>query len=262
MTGGRRGPNDDPTARRTREMINRAGLQPHQYVIWNFYASIEATTKERRIWERETEGLIATMRDDLKVVLVFGNDAWLGMRDVELPKGVALITPGSGPTMSICDYCGKVFIFGTLRVGNYRFCSPNCCESGAVLKLLDLIPPADVAAFVSSFHNSNCPTCGQAGPIDAHPSYRVHSVVVYTSWQTITKIECQKCARLRQMEDLRYCLAAGWWGGWGLIITPIQIIRNLLAMKHQPMESAYRFLQVAKLDLAISLAEHLKKTRA
>ena len=82
--------NDDPTARRTRRMINRAGLQSDQYFIWNFYASIEATKTDRRIWARETQQLIAIM-PKLKVVLVFGNDAWLGMRDVELPKGVALI---------------------------------------------------------------------------------------------------------------------------------------------------------------------------
>lgn len=71
-------------------MIDRAGLRSHQYFLWNFYASIEAPIRERRIWERETERLIAIM-PKLKVVLVFGNDAWLGMGDVELPKGVALI---------------------------------------------------------------------------------------------------------------------------------------------------------------------------
>jgi hypothetical protein len=82
--------NDDATARRTLKMINRAGLQPHQYVLWNFYASFGATKKERRTWEGETERLIAIM-EKLEVVLVFGNDAWLGMRDVKLWKGVALI---------------------------------------------------------------------------------------------------------------------------------------------------------------------------
>jgi hypothetical protein len=84
--------NDDPTARRTLEMINRAGLKSDQYVLWNFYASFnpDATKEGRRNWARETELLIKEM-PNLKVVLVFGTDAWIGMRDVELRKGVALI---------------------------------------------------------------------------------------------------------------------------------------------------------------------------
>jgi hypothetical protein len=82
--------NADPTARRTLEMINRAGLKSDQFVLWNFYASFEAKTKPRRFWEEETKLLVKEM-PNLKVVLVFGTDAWIGMRDVELRKGVALI---------------------------------------------------------------------------------------------------------------------------------------------------------------------------
>jgi hypothetical protein len=82
--------NNDPTARRTLKMINRAKLRADQYVLWNFYASFEAKTKLRHFWEKETKLLIKEM-PNLKVVLVFGTDAWIGMRDVELPRGVALI---------------------------------------------------------------------------------------------------------------------------------------------------------------------------
>jgi len=82
--------NNDPTARRTLKMINRVKLAADQYVLWNFYASFEAKTKPRRFWEEETKRLVEEM-PNLKVVLVFGTDAWIGMRDVELRKGVALI---------------------------------------------------------------------------------------------------------------------------------------------------------------------------
>src|SRR4051812_11548126 len=39
--------NDDPTARRTLQMIKRAGLQLNEHVLWNFYASMKAKTKPR-----------------------------------------------------------------------------------------------------------------------------------------------------------------------------------------------------------------------
>lgn len=82
--------NADPTARRTLEMINRARLKADQYVLWNFYASFDAKAKPRRFWEEETQLLTKEM-PNLKVVLVFGTDTWIGMRDVELRRGVALI---------------------------------------------------------------------------------------------------------------------------------------------------------------------------
>lgn len=84
--------NVDPTARRTLMMINRAGLRSNQYVLWNFYASFnpDATKEGRRFWAREAELLIGEL-PNLQVVLVFGIDPWIGMRDVELPKGIAMI---------------------------------------------------------------------------------------------------------------------------------------------------------------------------
>jgi hypothetical protein len=85
--------NDDPTARRTLEKIERAKLKLDDFVLWNFYASFDVVVKKeaRDFWEGETERLIKETMKKLKVVLVFGNDAWLGMRGVELPKCVVLI---------------------------------------------------------------------------------------------------------------------------------------------------------------------------
>ena len=82
--------NKDSTARRTLKMIKRAGLEPDQQVLWNFYGSFKAKTKPRRFWEEETERLTRIM-PKLKAVLAFGNVTWLGMLHVELPKGVVLI---------------------------------------------------------------------------------------------------------------------------------------------------------------------------
>lgn len=81
--------NNDATARRTLRMIKTVGLELNQHVLWNFYASFEAKTLPRSFWEKETETLAKRM-PHLKVVLAFGNDTWLGMQHVELPKRVVL----------------------------------------------------------------------------------------------------------------------------------------------------------------------------
>jgi hypothetical protein len=57
-------------------------------VLWNFYAAFEAKGP-RSFWEKETETL-AKIMPNLKVVLAFGNDTWLGMQHVELPERVVL----------------------------------------------------------------------------------------------------------------------------------------------------------------------------
>jgi len=81
--------NKDSTARRTLKMIKRAGLEPDQQVLWNFYGSFKAKKLPRRFWEEETETLAKKM-PNLKVVLAFGNVTWVGMQHVELPKRVVL----------------------------------------------------------------------------------------------------------------------------------------------------------------------------
>lgn len=161
--------------------------------------------------------------------------------------------------MPICDYCGEHFTFGALKVGSYKFCSGNCRDKGRILEILDSVPPRQVTDYIISVRNDNCPSCGGNGPIDIRPSYRVYSVGLYTSWKTVNKIECRACARKRQLSDFGYCLAAGWWGlPWGFVLTPIQVIRNLVAMHYTSSFSTYRFMQIAKLNLARRLIEDVK----
>jgi hypothetical protein len=40
-------------------------------------------------------------------------------------------------------------------------------------------------------------------------------------------VSCRPCAVKRQLQDAAYCLCLGWWGAWGLIITPAQLLRNV-----------------------------------
>ena len=85
--------NPDPTAKRMRLLISKAGIRREQVVFWNFFAAYE----ERQLpdcskvdWSREIERLIGRL-SKLKAILVFGDLAWRGMRDVAVRRGVMLI---------------------------------------------------------------------------------------------------------------------------------------------------------------------------
>jgi hypothetical protein len=52
-----------------------------------------------------------------------------------------------------------------------------------------------------------------------------------TSWVNPQHVCCKRCARKRQAADALFSLFLGWWGfQWGLLMTPVQVIRNLDAL--------------------------------
>lgn len=85
--------------------------------------------------------------------------------------------------------------------------------------------------YVDDVYRSNCPTCGKPGPIDVRRAYWVWSALFLTRWGADPKIECAPCARPRRVEKLLFSLLVGWWGfPFGFILTPVQVIRNLIAI--------------------------------
>ena len=164
--------------------------------------------------------------------------------------------------MPACDYCGEHYTFGPMKAGSYLFCSGICRDNGRVLEVLDNVPPSDVMEYVANAQHAPCATCGNAGPVDVRSSFRVHSLLVYTSWKTVNRIECRSCARKRQWGDLSYSLVAGWWGvPWGIFVTPVQVIRNIVALLHKSTGPSRRFQQVVKIDLARKLSTRLSSTQ-
>jgi hypothetical protein len=161
--------------------------------------------------------------------------------------------------MATCDYCGQTYRGWAIKDGQYRFCNTQCRKQGQVLKLLDNVALKDLDDYIARAHAGPCPTCYRPNPVDAHPSYWVYSLIVYTRWSKSFEIQCHACARKRQLKDPVFCLACGWWGiPFGFIITPVQLIANLLAMlpKNVPSE---RFRQMSKLHLALQLAQRVNR---
>ena len=81
--------NRDGTSRRQRRVMSEVGVERERVIFWNFFAAYDGE-RDRRFWAGELERLI-NLLPNIRAVMVFGDDAWRGMRDVELPNGVTLI---------------------------------------------------------------------------------------------------------------------------------------------------------------------------
>ena len=101
----------------------------------------------------------------------------------------------------------------------------------AAVNPLDLVPQSWVTARVWEIYTGRCPECSGPGPIDVHRSFRVWSVLIFTSPTTQLNVCCAACATRIRWKDMRFSLLCGWWGfPWGPISTPAQVVRNVLAI--------------------------------
>jgi hypothetical protein len=133
--------------------------------------------------------------------------------------------------MGSCDYCGATILFGGVRSANHRFCDQKCAAGGALMTIAGQIPADVVQKQVWSLRQSNCPVCAGPGPVDVHTSHRVYSVLLMTSWRNQPRLSCRSCGVKAKLADTAFSLIAGWWGfPWGLIMTPVQVGRNVVGM--------------------------------
>ena len=133
--------------------------------------------------------------------------------------------------MASCAACNQLILFGGLEQGDLRFCCSKCMEAGSMLTDAAKIPEAAVAPRVWEIRGGRCPSCNGPGPVDLHKSYRVWSGLIMTSYTTRQNLCCLGCANRARLKDAAFSLLFGWWGiPWGLIWTPIQIVRNITAM--------------------------------
>jgi len=137
--------------------------------------------------------------------------------------------------MASCAYCNTTILFGGKKQGDLRFCNAECEQRGFLMSLANQIPQRDVDGYVARVHSGNCPACDGQGPVDVHTSYRVWSALLMTSWSSRPAISCQGCGSKRKIGDAVFSVLLGWWGfPWGLLVTPLQIGRNILGFFQTP----------------------------
>ncbi len=134
-----------------------------------------------------------------------------------------------------CPTCSKTILFGGIKEGDKKYCSKICHEKGEITRIAEAFSDQTVEAFSTEIFNGTCPECDSPGPIDVHKSYFVYSFLISTNYRTNENVLCKKCATKKQWSDLIRSFFFGWWGlPFGLIITPIMIVANIIAMFQNP----------------------------
>jgi hypothetical protein len=155
--------------------------------------------------------------------------------------------------MKTCAFCKSLILFGGRKVGDRSYCNPQCEQSGAIVALSNTIPAHAVQERVWAVHQGACPKCQGKGPIDVHMSYRIWSAVLLTSWSNGQEVACRSCAVKTQLFASLGCLLLGWWGiPWGILMTPVQLTRNVIALAKppEPTKPSARLETIIRMSLA------------
>lgn len=137
--------------------------------------------------------------------------------------------------MPACNSCGTTILFGGVKDRGLRFCNEACHQSHLLLVSAQAFPPEEVEDEIVTVHQGQCPRCSGEGPCDVHVAHYVTSMIAFTKWSSVPVISCKSCAIKRQMGAFAWTGMFGLWGfPWGLLATPIYLIKNLAAMLGGP----------------------------
>lgn len=141
--------------------------------------------------------------------------------------------------MRRCHACNFWIPLGGIADGEYRYCCDICVQDGPVFPLSRQLPEADVRLKALKIHSGRCVHCQGPGPVELRTSYRIWSVVVLTHWSSRYQISCRGCGFKAQLRGIVYSALLGWWGlPFGVLVTPVQIVRNVLGMLFVPNPQA------------------------
>ena len=159
--------------------------------------------------------------------------------------------------MPSCAYCNSFIICGGKRFGEKRFCSRGCEELGRLMAPTIGVSETEVAEKALRVYVGPCPTCSGPGPVDVHNSYRVWSLLLFTTWSSRSAISCRKCGRRRILHDAASSFLLGWWAPWGPIVTLMQLFRNNRSLKKLTSSTtpSAQLHNVIRLSLVHPLAE-------
>jgi hypothetical protein len=134
--------------------------------------------------------------------------------------------------MASCATCNTTILFGGVRDGARRYCNQSCYQKDEFVRFAAKIPAATVLQTADQVYRGRCPSCQGTGPVEYHVSHRVWSLLVVTQWVDRPTVCCRRCANRRKLADALFCAVAGWWGfPWGLVLTPVRIVKNLAGLR-------------------------------
>lgn len=155
--------------------------------------------------------------------------------------------------MPSCNACGNYIMWGGVKDAGMRFCNAKCHRRGFLSVVANELPAAEIARLAGELQGGPCPVCRRPGPVDLQQAHYIWSAIYLTSWKSVPSLSCQRCGNWRRVRAMLSCGLLGWWGlPWGLLGTPIQIGRNVLAMfRHRPSnEPSIEMLDLVRMNLA------------
>jgi hypothetical protein len=166
--------------------------------------------------------------------------------------------------MATCGHCGTTIVFGGKKHAGLRYCNEKCREQGVLNNAAGEVPEEIVIQHALKVHAGKCPKCGGPGPVDVHTSHTVWSAVFMTQWKSKPQVCCRKCGRNAKLGDTLFCAGMGWWGfPWGIILTPIQLLRNVggLLVSPNPAEPSANLIHFVRLTAAAEYADSQRRRR-
>ena len=137
--------------------------------------------------------------------------------------------------MASCTSCNSFILFGGEKVDSFRFCNKKCLEDGKVYVEASKVSDQDVDELANEIHSGACPICHNRKGVEVRKSYDIASFVFYSRYQTLKHICCRTCGLKKQSLSFIGSLFLGWWGiPWGILITPVQLVSNIVAMLFPP----------------------------
>jgi len=156
--------------------------------------------------------------------------------------------------MANCAYCNSFLLFGGTKLGPSTFCNAKCLQGARHLTIAQQIPESTIQQAIQQLNLSGCPECRGPGPIDVHTSHMVWSAFILTSWSSKPKVSCRSCGIKSQLGGAGTSMFVGWWGfPWGLIMTPVQIGRNVVGMLSKPKHPTDHLKRIVGLSLAAQM---------
>ncbi len=159
--------------------------------------------------------------------------------------------------MAKCAHCDAIILFGGTQVGDRLYCGQACRDKDFLQVALEEIPAGFVEERAWLIHQGACPECGERGPIEAHTSHTVWTIGPISRHKTNPFFGCQSCGTRARLMAILSCGLFGWWGPRGLVLTPIQILRNLSGLVTMPDTSqpSLTLIERVRSEIAAKLIE-------
>ena len=127
--------------------------------------------------------------------------------------------------MKRCDNCSERIVFGGISEGGGLYCKEECYDA-ALVERGKRISDDLVFQQAHAQRDSDCPICKGPGPVDVHRAESLLCGFVIYQSKKERFLACKKCAVAKQRRYLITTALFGWWG-FGILMAPIVILKNL-----------------------------------